>query len=148
MSHDLKSTVGDNLVRVHVGRSTSSSLNHINDELAVPLSRNDFIASLLHSVSLVIGDQTQLVVGSDGSLLHHTVGLDVVGEVIQSLSGDIVAVVTTHGLDSIVVILRNFKRSEEIRLSTGGNSTNSHFRDSGELGRRFSKSKHLSKKKY
>ena len=142
VSHNLQSTVGDDLVRVHVGGSSSSSLDHIHNELAVPLARDDLIASLLDGVGLVIRNQTKLVVGGDSSLLHHTVGLDVVGEVVQSLSRDIVAGVTTHGLDSVVVISRHLQRSQKIRLGTGGNSTNSHSRNGSELRRRLSKSKH------
>jgi hypothetical protein len=142
VSHDLKSTVGNDFVGVHVGRSTSTTLNHINDELRVPLARNDFIASLHNSLSLILRDETETVVGSDGSLLDHTVGLNVVGEIIKSLSGDIIAVVTTHGLDTVVVISRNLKLTEEIRLSTGSSSADSNLGDSSKFRGRLSKSEH------
>ena len=143
VSHDLQGTVGDDLVGVHVGGSTSTSLDHIHDELRVPLARDDLIASLHHSLSLILGHETKTHVSGDGGLLHHTVGLDVVGEVVESLSRDIVAVVATHGLNTVVVISRDLERAEKIGLSTGGNSTDGNLGGSSELRRRLSKSEHF-----
>ena len=143
MAHDLQSTVGNDLVGVHVGRGTSTTLDHIHDELRVPLAADDFIASLHHSLGLILGDETKTHVGGDGSLLHHTVGLDVVGEVVQSLSRDVVAVVATHGLNTVIVISGHLERTQKIGFGTGGNSTDSDLGGSSELRRRLSKSEHL-----
>ena len=115
-SHDLQSAVGNDLVGVHVGGSSSSSLDHIHDELVIELSLNHLVASLADSVHDLLLDESKTTVGNDASLLDHTEGLDEVAVAAQAHAGDVVVVQTTQRLHSVVSVLRDLDLSEKIRL--------------------------------
>ena len=57
VSHDLKGTVGDDLIGVHVHRCAGTALHHVHGELIVQLAVDDLLASLLDgSTDLIIDD--------------------------------------------------------------------------------------------
>ena len=49
MAHDFEGTVGDDLVCVHVCGCSGATLNHVDWELVVVLTVDDFVAGLLDS---------------------------------------------------------------------------------------------------
>ena len=54
MSHDLKRTVCDNLIRVHVGCRTCSTLDHVHRELIMMLPCENLSASLCNGLILLV----------------------------------------------------------------------------------------------
>ncbi len=63
-------TVSDYLVGIHINRSTSTTLYHVDREVLMPLAVDDLAASLRDSTRNLIVDHTEGMVGLDSSQLH------------------------------------------------------------------------------
>ena len=70
VAHDFERTVSDNLIDIHVNRSSGTTLNHVYREILMPLTLNDFAASLRHSSCNLVIDYTEGMVCLCGSHLH------------------------------------------------------------------------------
>ena len=70
VAHDFERTVSDNLIDIHVNRSSGTTLNHVDREVLVPFSVNNFLASLNHSTCYFVADHAQRVVSLRSRHLH------------------------------------------------------------------------------
>ena len=74
-SKNLNGTVGNDLVRVHVGLGAGAGLPDDKREVVVKLSFDDFVGGLDDSISN-LGLESEVLVGAGGTLLEKTEGLD------------------------------------------------------------------------
>ena len=135
VAEELESAVGDDLVGVHVGGGTGTTLDHIDDELVVELARDDFVASLLDGLGDLVIDEVESAVGDGASLLGHGESLDEGGEVVELDAGDVVVVDTTEGLDTIVGVDGDLEVTNKIGLDTSGDGTDGISVDGASDGR-------------
>ena len=118
LTHNFKSAICNHFISIHIRRGSSSSLNHINNELLIQLAFNHLITGLLHSLHDLWFDQSQTSVRHDASLLNHTKGLNEVAVAAQTNTSNVVVVQTTKSLHSVVSILGHLNLTKEIRLHT------------------------------
>ncbi|MNZ69560.1 hypothetical protein D3C78_878640 [compost metagenome] len=118
VAHGLQRDVGDYFVGVHVGRSTSTALNHVDHELLVVVAADQAGASLADGSVLGIAQVTQLTVGVGSSLLDHGQGHNQFRVVRQRNAGEVEVVGSTQSLDTVVGISRDFEGAKQIFFDT------------------------------
>ncbi|MNO46165.1 hypothetical protein D3C76_364480 [compost metagenome] len=114
VAHGLQRDVGDDFVGVHVGRSTSTALDHVHHELVVVIAFDQAGAGCGDGSVLGIAQVTQLTVGVGSGLLDHGQGHDQLRVVRQRNTGEVEVVGSAQGLDAVVGISRNFKGTQQI----------------------------------
>ena len=62
MTHDLKRTVSDNLIRIHVCSGTCTTLDHVHRELCMVLACENLLACLSNRLVLSVCKEAELVV--------------------------------------------------------------------------------------
>ena len=83
MAHDFEGAVGNHLIGVHVGGSTGAALDHVGGELVVELAVEDFAAGPGDSLELLVGEQSQLVVGDGGTQFRVCQTVDELGIIVE-----------------------------------------------------------------
>ena len=101
MTHQLKSTVGNNFVGVHVGSSTCTALNHVYRELVVVFPVKNFLTCFYDSVSLFFSQQVEFTVSHSCTHLGDSQTLDEQRIFVQMKLTDVEVFDTTKGLYSI-----------------------------------------------
>ena len=102
VSHQLEGAVGDDLVRVHVGRRAGAALEHVQAKLVVQLAVDQFLAGLLHARQDFLAELPALEVRARGGHLHHRERLDQVGIQAKLHAGDVEILERARGLDAVV----------------------------------------------
>ena len=80
-AHELEGPVGDDLVGVHVRRCPGAALDHVDDEMRMPLAVDDLLAGPDDGVGDVVREQAERPVRPGGGHLDLGQGDDEVGEV-------------------------------------------------------------------
>ncbi len=94
----LQRPVGDHLVGVHVGGGPGPTLDHVDDEMLMELTGQDFVAGRADRHHLFLGQDPQLAVGLGGAFLDKGQSIDEVFEVAQRQPGDIKILPGPQGL--------------------------------------------------
>ena len=118
--HDLESTIGDDLVGVHVRRGSSAALDDSNAELLVEGTTDDFLANPVYDVGLLPLDHTDFGVRPRRCLFHARERTDEVRIVGDRASRYREILERACGMDAPVCTLRYLHGSERIRLGSGG----------------------------
>ena len=118
MTHDLKGTVGDHFIGVHVGGCAGTTLDHIDGELVEILSIHYLAACLRYGVVLLVGQKAELMVGHcrtqlcDGQSLHKR-------RIVAEMEPAYLEIFqTSHGLHSIQIALRHLDGAKKIGFHT------------------------------
>ncbi len=114
VAHGLQRDVGDDFVGVHVGRSTSTALDHVHHELLVVVALDQSCAGCADRGVLGIAQVPQLTVGVSSCLLDHRQADYQFRVVRQRNAGEVEVVGSAQGLDAVVGISRNFKGTQQI----------------------------------
>ena len=68
--HELQRSVGDHLVRRHVGRSAGPALDYVHLKLFMKSAVDDLLACAFNSVKNLFSELLAVVIGTRGSQLH------------------------------------------------------------------------------
>ena len=104
---------------VHVHAGAGSALNHVDGEELEVLAVDELLAGLYYCVLDLVADQTELVVGLDGSHLHDTEGLDELRIVAEMIVADIKVLNASQSLDAEKGLSGNFLVSEQVMFGAG-----------------------------
>ena len=109
VAHDLERTVGNHLVGIHIDRSACTALHHVDGEVVVELTVDDFAACLSDGSRNLVVDNTKRMVRLYGSQFHVGNGNNEVGIHRHRLARDVVVVDTTLCLYAVVCFCWNFE---------------------------------------
>ena len=118
MAQQLKGAVGDDLVGVHVGRSSRAALNAVHGELIVQLALDDLVASRANGVPDLAGQHAELHVRNGRGLLDQSKRLDKFREAGDAHAGNREVLDGPVGLDSIICIGRDAHFTQKIMFET------------------------------
>ena len=118
VAQQLKGAVGDDLVGVHVGRSSRAALNAVHGELIVQLALDDLVASRANGVPDLAGQHAELHVRNGRGLLDQTKRLDKFREAGDAHAGNQEVLDGPVGLDSIICIGRDAHFTQKIMFET------------------------------
>jgi len=113
----LKRAVSDNLVGVHIGSCTCTTLNHIARELVVVLSIQDFKTSLRDTIELSVSQKTELMVSLGSAQLGHCQAIDKQRIVVKMKTANWEILDTTLCLHTIESLYRHLHLAEKIALN-------------------------------
>ena len=108
-SQDFKGTVGDHLISIHIDRSSSTTLYHVDREILVPLAVYDFAASLSHSSGNLIIDNSERMIGLGSCQLHVCNSDDEIRIITHRFARDMIIVNTALSLYTVKCVSRNFE---------------------------------------
>src|SRR5688500_5878726 len=86
---DLHRAIGDDLVRVHVGRCAAAGLKDVEFEMSVEFTRDDLIRGLYYVFGDFVIEQTQLDVGFGCGTFDHSHGSNEVTRESQIADGKV-----------------------------------------------------------
>src|SRR5262245_51995703 len=118
MTEYFQSTVGDDLIGVHVGRGACAALNDIDDELIVKFAGADFFTSFDDGGGPRCVEQSQLVVRQRGRLLYASKRFDQVGIDRDVGIADLKVFDGAQRVDTEISLIRNTEIAQEIVLGT------------------------------
>ena len=101
MAHDLKSSVCDHLICIHICSCTSTSLDHVHRKLVMVLTLKDLITRLHNGSILLICEKSKLVVGNSCTDFCHCESVDEQRVVTQMETADRKILDTTKSLHSV-----------------------------------------------
>ena len=101
MAHDLKCTIGNHLVGIHVHRCTGTTLHHIDGEVFMPLSVDEFATGLRDGTCYLVVNNPKRVISLHRSQLHIGDGLDEVWIHRHRLTRDVIIVDATLRLHTV-----------------------------------------------
>ena len=119
-AEQLERAVGDHLVRVHVGRGAGAALDHVDDEVSVPVAVDDLLARPVDRGRRLGREEPELAVGARRGLLHHCQVADEGGVVRELNAGDREVLDAAQRLDAVERIRRHVALAEEVVLAPSG----------------------------
>jgi hypothetical protein len=109
VAHDLKRTIGNNLVCIHIGCGTGTSLNHVYRKLLMMLAGEDLLTCLRYSSKLIVCQKTELVVCHGSTKLCDSEAIDKERIVAKMKTADREILYAAKGLDSIKGLRRHLQ---------------------------------------
>ena len=116
MAEDLEGEVGDDLVRIHVRRGAGPALDHVDDEVLVPLSGENTVAGPADRGGNVRIEHAEFGIGLGGGFLDVSEGVDEVLEMREPDPGEGEILDRPRRLDAVVVGVRDLAFAERIVL--------------------------------
>ena len=114
VAHNLKGTVGNHLVGIHVYRCTCTTLHHIDGEVLVPLTINQLATCLRDGTSNLVVNHAQGVVGLNSCQLYVSDSNDKVGIPRHFFARDMIVVNTTLCLYAVKCIGWYFELAQKV----------------------------------
>ena len=115
----LERKIGDDLVRVHVGRGASPALDHVHHELGMQPSCAYFLAGCNDGVGSLLVEQSELVVGERRRLLDRGQRPDQVRIDRYRIAGDREVFDGTQRVYAVIDACRDGAVAEQIVLDAG-----------------------------
>src|SRR3984893_6900284 len=116
----LEGAIGHHLVRVHVRRSSSAAVNHVDPEMLVVQPFPDLARGLRDRVDYVAVDELQIEVGARGCFLHGCERGDESWKLTQLDATDAEVLHRTQSLNPVQCIDGNVALAEEVSLAASG----------------------------
>ena len=116
MAQDFESAVGKHLIYVHIGGGACSALDHVDGELVVELAGSHLDGCFLDGARLLVGYETELVVGAYGCDFGYGKTLDKQRVVIEMKFAYLEIFETAQGLHAVQRAFRHFACTEKVRF--------------------------------
>ena len=119
VAHNLQRTVGNNLVYVHIGRCSCTTLYEVDGELVAQCALHNLLASLFNGCTNCLVERAKRHIGVSGSPLYHSQSLYVIRVLTYRKAAYIFKVnQCSQCLSSIIRIGRDLNLAQRIVFKT------------------------------